>query len=316
MLRRGRGLLLHRVLLQKEKIKPQNSEENGVRMSIEIKNLTKQYGERTAVNNVSFTLVPNQPFAILGRNGAGKSTIIKSLLGLKKPSSGKIIFPEGLRVGYLPEERGVYSDATVEEHIELFGRISGVSDLKKKTGEWLEELEIGQYRGYKLKNLSKGTAQKVQLIITLLHDPDLLILDEPFSGLDPINTKLFLQVIERHAKGKYLLISSHQMNVVEGLCNDVLMLNHGNVVAQGHINALKERYGNRSLTLPDTPEMRALMADYPCKCSEGELILTDSDDGSRAQAVLSALLERGVHPEHLHYGQISLNDLFIYLLKE
>lgn len=285
-------------------------------MSIKVKNLTKRYGEHTAVNDVSFTLEPDQAFAILGRNGAGKSTIIKSLLGLKKPDSGEILFPENLRVGYLPEERGVYTDATIDEHIKLFGRISGVPDLKKKTIEWLQELEIEQYRDYKLKNLSKGTAQKVQLIITMLHDPDLIILDEPFSGLDPINTKLFLKVIERHAKGKYLLVSSHQMNVVESLCSGVLMLNRGNVIAQGNLDALKAKYGNHSLTLPDTPELRAFMADYPCKYSEGELILTDSDDGSRVQAMLSSLLEHGILPERLHYGQMSLNDLFIYLLKE
>ena len=132
--------------------------------------LSKKYYDKVAVNHISFTMEKGQPLAILGRNGSGKSTTIKSILGLKQPTSGEIILPKNIQIGYLPEERGVYADATVEEHLMLFAELSGVKDIDEKINFWLKELEIEQYRDFKLRYLSKGNAQKVQLIITLIPD--------------------------------------------------------------------------------------------------------------------------------------------------
>ncbi len=285
-------------------------------MNIEIKDLYKKYDAKAAVNHISFTIEKGKPLAILGRNGSGKSTTIKSILGLKKPTSGKIILPKNIKTGYLPEERGVYVDASVKEHLVLFGELSGVKDIKKKIDYWLKELEIEQYRDFKLKYLSKGNAQKVQLIITLIHDPDFVILDEPFSGLDPVNTKLFYDVIKKHCNSKYLLISSHQMEKVEGLCEDVLMLNNGNAVAQGKITELKEQYGNSSISVPYSDEAYDVLKKYKPIKRENSLIVNIVDGTASYKNVIIDLIKSPMPMNYLKYDQMSLNDLFIRLLGE
>ena len=285
-------------------------------MNIEIKDLYKKYDAKAAVNHISFTIEKGKPLAILGRNGSGKSTTIKSILGLKKPTSGKIILPKNIKTGYLPEERGVYVDASVKEHLVLFGELSGVKDIKKKIDYWLKELEIEQYRDFKLKYLSKGNAQKVQLIITLIHDPDFVILDEPFSGLDPVNTKLFYDVIKKHCNSKYLLISSHQMEKVEGLCEDVLMLNNGNAVAQGKITDLKEQYGNSSISVPYSDEAYDVLKKYKPIKRENSLIVNIVDGTASYKNVIIDLIKSPMPMNYLKYDQMSLNDLFIRLLGE
>lgn len=276
----------------------------------------KKYDAKAAVNHISFTIEKGKPLAILGRNGSGKSTTIKSILGLKKPTSGKIILPKNIKTGYLPEERGVYVDASVKEHLVLFGELSGVKDIKKKIDYWLKELEIEQYRDFKLKYLSKGNAQKVQLIITLIHDPDFVILDEPFSGLDPVNTKLFYDVIKKHCNSKYLLISSHQMEKVEGLCEDVLMLNNGNAVAQGKITELKEQYGNSSISVPYSDEAYDVLKKYKPIKRENSLIVNIVDGTASYKNVIIDLIKSPMPMNYLKYDQMSLNDLFIRLLGE
>lgn len=285
-------------------------------MNIEIKDLYKKYDAKAAVNHISFTIEQGKPLAILGRNGSGKSTTIKSILGLKKPTSGEIILPKNIKTGYLPEERGVYADASVKEHLVLFGELSGVKDIKKKIDYWLKELEIEQYRDFKLKYLSKGNAQKVQLIITLIHEPDFVILDEPFSGLDPVNTKLFYDVIKKHCSSKYLLISSHQMEKVEGLCEDVIMLNNGNAVAQGKITELKEQYGNSSISVPYSDEAYDILKKYKPVKRENSLIVNLVAGTASYKNVIIDLIKSPMPMNYLKYDQMSLNDLFIRLLGE
>ncbi len=285
-------------------------------MDIEIKDLYKKYDQKIAVNHISFSIKKGVPLAILGRNGSGKSTTIKSILGLKQPTSGEVVLPKGIQIGYLPEERGVYSDATVREHLLLFGKLSGVKNLKHKIDEWLKELEIEQYRDFKMKFLSKGTAQKVQLIITLLHDPEFVILDEPFSGLDPVNTQLFYKVIQKHCQNKYLLVSSHQMNQVEGLCNDVVMLNNGNVVAQGKIADLKMKYGHSSIIVPYSDEVYDLLKEYSPKKQGNDLTVDLIDGEDSYKAIIEKLIHCPLILNYLKFDQMSMNQLFIRLLGE
>ena len=285
-------------------------------MSIGVKDLYKKYYDKVAVNHIIFTMEKGQPLAILGRNGSGKSTTIKSILGLKQPTSGEIILPKNIQIGYLPEERGVYADATVEEHLMLFAELSGVKDIDEKINFWLKELEIEQYRDFKLRYLSKGNAQKVQLIITLIHDPDLVILDEPFSGLDPVNSQLFYNVIKKHCADKYLLISSHQMDRVEGLCEQVIMLNNGNTVAQGKIEELKKKHGNSRITIPYSDEAYQVLQKYKPVKREHAIVVDLIDENTTCGEVMNDLIQNNVLMNYLKYDQISMNDLFIRLLGE
>ncbi|MBO4616634.1 MAG: ATP-binding cassette domain-containing protein [Lachnospiraceae bacterium] len=285
-------------------------------MSIIVENLVKKYGEKTAVDNVSFRIEKGTPFAILGRNGSGKSTTIKTILGLRKPTSGKVVLPEGITIGYLPEERGVYADATVKEHLTLFAELTGVKNIGEKIDYWLKELQIEQYKDMKLKCLSKGNGQKVQLIITLINDPELVILDEPFSGLDPVNSELFNSVIKKHCADKYLLISSHQMDRVEGLCDNVIMLNNGKAVACGAIEELKAQHGNSRVMLSYSEEAESLLKAYNPERMDDKLVVNTVDAVATCKKVLKDLAESGLAFSYLKYDRISMNDLFIKLLGE
>lgn len=281
-------------------------------MSIVLENVTKKY-DKTVVNQVSFVLEKNKNFAILGRNGSGKSTIIKMILGLKKPTEGNICIDKKLKIGYLPEERGLYMDTTVYENLDFFARLAHVKDRKKVKDYWLERMEIGKYKDFKLKLLSKGNAQKLQLAVALINDPELIILDEPFSGLDPVNMSLFIDVIKEKTKGKYMIMSSHQMNRVEELCEDVMLLNQGNVVVQGNIDDIKKVYSQDEIRIPYSAEMEELFKNYDLKTDGKELTVFVKNGDEHAISILkNALAENEM--EYFHYNKTNLNDLFVNLL--
>ncbi len=281
-------------------------------MSIILDNVTKKY-DRTVVNQISFELKRNQNFAILGRNGSGKSTIIKMILGLKQPTEGNITIDRSLKCGYLPEERGLYMDTTVYENLDLFARLAHVNEVKKVKDYWLERMEIGKYRDFKLKFLSKGNAQKIQLAVALINDPELIILDEPFSGLDPINMSLFIDVIKEKTKGKYLIMSSHQMNRVEELCQEVLLINQGNVVVQGNINEIKKEYSQDEIRIPYSSNLEHIFNGYELERNGEEVIIRVGNEDSRALSMLKKLImEHNI--EFFHFNKTNLNDLFVNLL--
>lgn len=281
-------------------------------MSIVLENVTKKY-DKTVVNQVSFVLEKNKNFAILGRNGSGKSTIIKMILGLKKPTEGNICIDKKLKIGYLPEERGLYMDTTVYENLDFFARLAHVKDRKRVKDYWLERMEIGKYKDFKLKLLSKGNAQKLQLAVALINDPELIILDEPFSGLDPVNMSLFIDVIKEKTKGKYMIMSSHQMNRVEELCEDVMLLNQGNVVVQGNIDDIKKVYSQDEIRIPYSAEVEELFKNYDLKTDGKELTVFVKNGDKHAISILkNALAEKEM--EYFHYNKTNLNDLFVNLL--
>jgi ABC-2 type transport system ATP-binding protein len=221
--------------------------------AITLENITKKYGNFTAVDSVFIDVPAGAIFGLLGPNGAGKTTSIRMINGITLPDSGAItIFGEKQHpghqdiIGYMPEERGLYRKVTVQTQLEYLGALKGIGHdkLKQSIDYWLNRFEITSWRKKKTNELSKGMQQKLQFIVTLLHDPKILILDEPLSGLDPINAEIINDIIlEEKQKGKTILLSSHRMEQVEQLCDEIAMINLGKIVLSGTLREVKKRYG-------------------------------------------------------------------------
>ncbi len=220
-------------------------------MKLEIKNLTKSFGEKEVLKDISFTAESGKALGLLGRNGAGKTTTIRIIMGVFYQNSGKILIDgkpfdiNKLRIGYLPEERGLYPKQKIGEQLIYFGMLKGLSKKQatENTVRWLERMGMSEYKDKRLETLSKGNQQKIQLAVTLLCNPQLVILDEPFSGLDPVNAMLLKDVIkEVIAEGAMVIFSSHQMNYIEEFCDNIAILNSGKIVISGNINDIKRSY--------------------------------------------------------------------------
>jgi ABC-2 type transport system ATP-binding protein len=223
--------------------------------NLELREVRKTYGNFVAVDSVSFAVPPGAVFGLLGQNGAGKTTSIRMIMDILAPDRGEVLLfgrprQEGdlRRVGYLPEERGLYRKMTVADHLLFFAELHGVERRRanKLIAEWLDRVELGKWAKAKVEALSKGMQQKIQLVGTILHDPDILILDEPFSGLDPIAQGLFKDLIsDFKARGKTILFSTHILEQAEKLCDHICLISHGKVILAGELAAIKrERGGN------------------------------------------------------------------------
>lgn len=229
---------------------------------LSVNNLHKEFKNVIAVNDVSFTVEPGRIFGILGPNGAGKTTTIRCLLDIIKPDRGEIHFngevaDESFRnkVGYLPEERGLYSKSKVIDVLCYFGELRGLShsDAKNQTMHFLKKLEISNYAGKKVNELSKGNQQKIQFVAAVINNPTILILDEPFAGLDPINQQLIKNLIQEFLDdGRIILLSTHQMEVAERLCSQILLINKGEEILKGKLSEIKKNFGKISLVIKST----------------------------------------------------------------
>lgn len=221
--------------------------------SIELLNLQKSYGEFVAVRDLSLTIPAGSVFGLLGPNGAGKTTTIRMMMDIMAPDTGEVRFfgrprtrADLERVGYLPEERGLYRKMTVFDHLVFLGELHGVGRRQSapEIGDWLERVGLAEYTKKKVEELSKGMQQKVQLIGTLLHDPAIVVLDEPFSGLDPINQSLFKDILsEYRSRGKTILFSTHVMEQAEKLCDALALISGGRVILSGGVKEIKSSYG-------------------------------------------------------------------------
>jgi ABC-2 type transport system ATP-binding protein len=227
--------------------------------NLEVVNVRKAYGDFLAVDDVSLAVPPGVIFGLLGPNGAGKTTTIRMIMDIIAPDSGEVRFfghrraDEDLRrVGYLPEERGLYRKMTVTDHLVFFGEIRGLrrKELEPRIERWLERVDLTQWAKSKVEELSKGMQQKIQLIGTVLHEPELLILDEPFSGLDPINQELFRDLLlEYRAEGKSVILSTHGMELAERLCDEICLISRGRVVLEGDLRQIKRDLSGNSYRL-------------------------------------------------------------------
>lgn len=296
-------------------------------MSLTVENVSKKFGEKQVVDNISFEAREPGVFGLLGTNGAGKTTTIRMILNIVKKDSGVIkwdnkpVTEQIKSFGYLPEERGLYPKVKVSEQLMYFARLRGVSSqkAKKDIDYWLERLEAAQYINMPAEKLSKGNQQKIQFIASVIHDPELIFMDEPFSGLDPVNTDLFKGVIyELTNKNKIIIMSSHQMATVEEFCKDIVLLKNGNTVLKGNLKEIKHSYGRNNLIINCEGNIAELAAEeniisYRQNASGYEFKISDEE---QAYKLLEKILSRRLLLDKFEIREPSLHEIFIEKMGE
>ncbi len=296
--------------------------------TLKVENVTKRYGDFTAVDDISLEVKAGRIFGFLGPNGAGKTTTIRMIVGITLPDEGQIeLFGQKMnstlqdRIGYLPEERGLYKKMTVKEQLRYFAALKGLSqkDADKRIDSWLERMKLGEWKLKKASDLSKGMSQKIQFIATVLHDPELIILDEPFSGLDPVNVEVLLESIaELKANGKTIIFSTHLMETAERLCDDIILINKSRKVIGGTLREIKQSFGKNLIALrcvggEKVLNDNSLVANIIKHSDEIEITLAENAD---SQLLLRNLIENGAIITKFEQVEPSLNDIFIDKIME
>ena len=289
-------------------------------MILELRNIEKSFGEKKVLTGVSFKAEGGKAFGLLGRNGAGKTTSIRILMDVFPANSGEVLIDgqpidyNKIGIGYLPEERGLYPKKIIIDQLTYFAELKGMS--RKAAVEsidyWLGRLGMAEYRNKRLDTLSKGNQQKIQLITALAHDPDIVILDEPFSGLDPVNAMLLKDVVkEQISKGKIVLFSSHQMSYIEEFCDSIAILNNGVVALHGDLHDIKRDYPrDRLVVRTESPD--AILADFGASCTvmENSDLMIRLADPSEKKATMTRLVEN-YDIDEVRVFEPSLNDIFV-----
>lgn len=298
-------------------------------MELKLNNIKKSFEDKEILHGISFSVESGKALGLLGRNGAGKTTTIRIIMDVFRANEGEILLdgnkfvPKSNQIGYLPEERGLYPKKTVTEQMVYLAMLRGKNkkDAIESTKRWLKRLEVIEYETRKLDTLSKGNQQKVQLAATLVGDPEIVILDEPFSGLDPVNSQILKDVIsELIAEGRIVIFSSHQMSYVEEFCEDIVIIDHGDVVLSGNLDEIKTEYGkgrrivsahNMSLeelkTLCET-KLDKLVTVYGQTKKE---VILNINEGIGQWEILDNLKECGVDIKNFGAYEPSLNDIFV-----
>lgn len=298
-------------------------------MKLEIKDLRKSFSGNEVLHGISFSVESGKALGLLGRNGAGKTTTIRILMDVFKSDSGEILLdgkpfiPKNHQIGYLPEERGLYPKKKVTEQIVYLATLRGISkkEAKENTKKWLTRLGVIEYENRKLDTLSKGNQQKVQLAQTLVCNPNIVILDEPFSGLDPVNAQILKDVVsELIADNKLVIFSSHQMSYVEEFCEDIAIINKGNIALSGNLKDIKKEYGKNRLILSSNNysldeleetcknNFSNLVTVYAVK--KDFLILELCEDCTK-NSFLKSILDYGIDIESFSVYEPSLTDIFV-----
>lgn len=298
-------------------------------MILEANGLKKSFDGNEVLHGVSFSISSGKALGLLGRNGAGKTTTIRILMDVFKANEGNITMDgkpfkaSDYKIGYLPEERGLYPKKRVDEQLLYLAALRGLSKNEAKTNlkKWLKRLNIEEYEKRKLDTLSKGNQQKVQLAQTLMCNPDIVILDEPFSGLDPVNSQVLKEVVkELINNGKLVIFSSHQMNYVEEFCESIVILHHGNVVLSGELKQIKKEFGKNRLVISalnhDVEALKTLCdtsLNKVIKCSEikNDEVIIELHESVNKQDMLQILLDYNIDIEKFMIYEPSLTDIFV-----
>ena len=289
-------------------------------MFLELKEIHKSFGEKQVLTGISFTVEGGRAFGLLGRNGAGKTTTIRILMDVFPADSGEVLIDgepidySRVRVGYLPEERGLYPKKKILDQLVYFAELKGMghAEALRAVDFWLDRLGMSEYRSKRLDTLSKGNQQKIQLITALAHDPDIIILDEPFSGLDPVNAMLLKEVVrEEIEKGKIVLFSSHQMNYIEEFCDSIAILSDGRIVLQGDLHQIKRNYTrDRLVVRSEQVDRIAAQAGVSCEVlGEGELLIRLSSPEVKRETM--QFLTEKYDIDEIKVFEPSLNDIFV-----
>lgn len=291
--------------------------------TVSLNDVTKRFGDFTAVDNLTMAVRPGRIYGLLGPNGAGKTTTIRMVVNITAPDSGRIeLFGQQItaelqdRIGYLPEERGLYKKMKVVDQLRFFAELKGVSrdQMELRIDEWLARVKLSEWKNKRTSQLSKGMQQKIQFLAAILHEPDLLILDEPFSGLDPISVDLLIEIIlELKRSNKTIIFSTHQMEIAEKICDDICLINKSHKVIEGSLRQIKEAYGHNGVALRATNSInvlqdKTLVASLKRHSDEVEVLLAP---GADAQELLHRLLAAGAKIGKFEMIEPSLNDIFI-----
>jgi ABC-2 type transport system ATP-binding protein len=291
-------------------------------MALQLESVTKRFGDFTAVDDLTLSVGDGTMYGFLGANGAGKTTTFRMILGLLNANEGRITwnnkpinYKTSPEIGYLPEERGLYPKMKVEEQLIFLGQLRGMNktDAKASLKNWLDRMEIPHYANKKVEELSKGNQQKIQVIASLLHNPKLLILDEPFSGLDPVNVELLKEaIIEFRNSGATIIFSSHRMDHVEELCEELSIIHHGKQIVSGTLREVKQSFGKQNVRIHSDNDLSKLASisgvTSVSKSIEGALYQVESEH--IANKLLTAALESGPI-RHFAIEEPSLQDIFI-----
>ncbi len=292
---------------------------------LEVKNLTKRFNGITAVDKASFSVTEGSVFGLIGRNGAGKTTTIRMMLNIYFPDEGEVLF-KGSKieqdfkdtVGYLPEERGLYKKMKVIDMLLFLAELKGKkgSDVNKSALQYLERFDLADRKNSKVEDLSKGNQQKIQFISTVLHDPDFLIFDEPFSGLDPINTNLLKEIIlEMKSKGKVVIFSTHLMEFAEKMCDSIAMIDKGKIILNGKLSEIKEKYASKNVSLNYQGNISFLNSHPMIESIEdyGNTTGIKLKNENSDQELLKLLMANNISIKKFNVDEISLHEIFVLL---
>ena len=291
-------------------------------MGLILKNVSKTYVGKKAVDNISLELKEPSVYGLLGTNGAGKTTTIRMLLGIIKKDEGEITWNgkkvdrKSVNFGYLPEERGVYPKTKIFDQLKYFAELKGMNKIEAEESikKWAKVLKVEEYLQMPAEKLSKGNQQKIQFMTAIIHNPELVVLDEPFSGLDPVNTEILKNIIIDLVKnGKYVIMSAHQMATIEEFCSDILILNKGKTVLQGNLKEIKESYPANRVEIDVNQNIDKIIKEFELEIEneKNNVYTIRISNEEKAHKLLSKLVEEGITINKFEIKKPTLNDIFI-----
>lgn len=294
--------------------------------TIVVNQIAKSFGDTKAVKDVSFSVRPGEIFGLLGPNGSGKTTSIRIILDIYQPEHGEITILGGPmteeklnHIGYLPEERGLYQDVEVARNLTYLATLKNMTkeQIDQKLPAWLERFDLSEHQKKKTKELSKGMQQKAQLIAALIHDPEIIIIDEPFSALDPVNTQLVKDLlIELRDQGKTIIMCTHQMNQVEKLCDRLVLIDHGTVLLEGSLKEVQQRFASNQVLIQTDSELPESLPGVQSIEEEGLYYRLTPSDGTTSHAILQQLMDQRIGLNSFEIATPTLDEIFIKVVKE